>query len=191
MNIVILGSGFASLKLATLLSQENTKNNDTVILLSNSDKFIFLPLIPNILENSLGNSYEKFITDVDYFCKSRGIQFIQKYVDEKDIMEDYICMENGEQIHFDILFDGRGICPQHQISTYKKWLNLISAATKEKELTIIFDNPGIAEFEVDRAFKCQKRNVKVKFKNEARTFMTHPRLRYILSNDIKKADNIL
>ena len=107
MHIVILGAGFASLKIATLLSNDSNESKDCITLISNTREFVFLPLIPNLLDESLKRNTCDIFINLEKFCLFRGIKFINKVILDNDIKASHIVVE-GKREAFDLLFDAEG-----------------------------------------------------------------------------------
>ena len=181
MKIVILGGGFASLKIATLISHSLKIEKDHVTLISDSKKFIFLPLMPNFLDKSLNNGMSDIVVDLKEFCSSRGVNFINHPILEQDIRPDHLIVQ-GNNVAYDLLFDGRGKVNDQNRNTYKYWemfIESIESCPLKKDL--FFEKPGIAEYEIIQALKSSSTNIDVHFEQSKRSFSSHPQLKNILN----------
>lgn len=188
MNIVILGSGFASLKLASLISEKACEYRDSVILITCTKRFIFLPLIPNYLDDSLKGKVSNITTDINAFCQARNISFITEKILDHDITDGLI-YAGSRSISYDILFDGRGYSngTSNEKDTYKEWEQLVNLLDSSEHGDIIFlDKPGIAEFELVCALKSAPKKITIKIKSNSRMFSTHPVLKNILNSNVKR-----
>ena len=187
MKVVILGGGFASLKIATLISHNSKKEEVNVTLISSTKRFIFLPLIPNLLDKSFKKDSFNLFVNLEEFCFSRGIRFINHTVLEQDIQSEYLLVQ-GRKLDFDLLFDGRGKIDERNKGTYEFWDKFIHSVEAEPlEKDLIFKKPGIAEYEIIQALKSRSKNLNVRFIDSKKSFSSHPQLKNVYNrNNLKK-----
>ena len=144
MKVVILGGGFASLKIATLISHDLEQTKGQITILSSTRYFIFLPLIPNFLDRSCKISLSDLFVDLEEFCSSRGIRFINQKITEQYIKSDHILVQD-EPLDFDLLFDGRGTSKSEDKNTYRFWGDFIHSVDSGSIQKLLIQNPGIAD----------------------------------------------
>ena len=186
MKVVILGGGFASLKIATLISHKSKKEKVNITLISRTKRFIFLPLIPNLLDRLLKKDSFNVFVNLEEFCTSRGIHFINHTVLEQDIRTEYLLVQ-GRKLDFDLLFDGRGKVDERNKRTYELWDKFIhSVGSEPLEKELIFEKPGIAEYEIIQALKSRSKSLNVRFIDSKKSFSSHPQLKNVFDRSSQK-----
>ena len=75
MKLIVIGSGFSSLKLCSLLTWKQKCIYD-ITLISRQDLFQFLPLLPNYIDKSIRST----ATNIEDFCLCRSICWINESI---------------------------------------------------------------------------------------------------------------
>tara|TARA_Y100001968_G_scaffold273230_1_gene265873 strand:- start:2408 stop:3589 length:1182 start_codon:yes stop_codon:yes gene_type:complete len=105
--VVLVGGGFAGLATAFALSK--TRNPPKIILIEPKDRFIFLPLLYELLSGEI-NVWE-VAPSYQSLVEGKGIVLIQDYVVEIDTNQKQVQISSGSQINYSKLVIATGSKP--------------------------------------------------------------------------------
>ncbi|MEA5621090.1 NAD(P)/FAD-dependent oxidoreductase [Cronbergia sp. UHCC 0137] len=100
-KICILGGGFGGLYTALRLSQLPWESKPEIILVDQSDRFIFSPLLYELLTGEL-QTWE-IAPPYQELLKNTGVRFCQGVVSKIDIRKQQVNLEHGTEINYDKL----------------------------------------------------------------------------------------
>lgn len=194
MNITIIGAGFASLKLCSLLSSDH-RHRKSITLISNSKHFIFLPLIPNYISGN--KNYAEIKISIEQFCAERSINFINDTVVDINPEQQALKCNSGRLYLYDFLVDGTGsrLSKRNQKGRHNYWSFWLNDYDKNS-FQVTFDSLGIAEYEIMCALYSNRHIEHLIFNYNGKgkySFKSHPTLSKIegLGKNIENFDAAL
>lgn len=190
--IIVAGSGFASLKLCSLLSNDQSlASHARIVLVSPAHNFTFLPLIAN--EVGSGNRFDGIQTDIKDFCTRRNIDLIRASVQRVDPHRKTILCDSGLELYCDVFINGAGLS-KRGVCRHTYWDEYIQRNLNvERDGTTVIDECGVAEFEILSAIRSrnQKWTIYKSSRVRNRKFLGHPTLSKVssLKDDLRSLDS--
>ncbi len=138
--VVVIGGGFGGL--TTAFSLSNGKKRPPIILIEPRKRFVFLPLLYELLAGELETwevapSYKSLLA-------SRGIIHIDQYVENIDLDKEIVITSNGEEIKYGKLVISTGSQPDSfgipGVEEYALMFNQYQDVAKIKNLILSLNN---------------------------------------------------
>ena len=191
-DIVVLGGSIAALKCASILTSLCGKGF-RIGLVSVNDRFLFLPLIPDIVSGRVSKGFAT--CDINAFCTRRGIAYYQSAVKSIAASKSTISLYNGEELHYRFLIIGTGN-PLSNSCDQTYWQDFLSKTlVKGHDKDVVLDGASIATFEVTAAIASlpQHPRITIRTTSGRPKFSTHPWLGSIneIKNSLNYADSLV